>query len=83
MASIRTWIATHLEDHRDSTTGEVDMTALAEDAAREFNRYDGDQPQEILFEWAYQAVRRDEARRSGRITSALSGIINARQADWF
>ena len=80
---VRMWMMENLEDHRDPQTDEINMTTLAEDAAREFDMYDGDEPDELLFGWAYQIAERDTARRLGIITPALRGEINRRGSDWF
>jgi len=83
MARIQTWMWEHRDEHRDPETDEIDMTTLAEDAAREFDMYDGDDPDERLFEWAYRVAMRDAAQRSGHISGAMSGLINSRDSSWF
>jgi hypothetical protein len=83
MARVQTWMWQHRDEHRDPLTDEVNMTALAEDAAREFDMYDGDDPDERLFEWAYRVETRDAALRTGHISGAVGGLINSRGSDWF
>ena len=78
-----TWMVQHADEHRDPQTGEINMTTLAEATAREFDMYDGDEPDERLFIWAFRIAERDKARHSGRITPALGGIVNACESDWF
>ena len=81
MARIQTWMKNNIEDHRDPVTGEINVTGLAEDAAREFNLYDGDEPQERLFKWAFTIADRDAAQHSGHIGSAARGLIQS-QDNW-
>ena len=83
MARVRSWMWQHREEHRDALTDEINMTALVEDAAREFDMYDGDDPDERLFEWAYRVEQQDTAQRNGHICAAVGGLINARESDWF
>ena len=74
---IRQYMRQELEDHRDPKTDEINTTSLAEDAADKFDLYDesGD-PQERLFELAFEIAEADERRRTGRIGSALGNFIN-------
>jgi vacuolar-type H+-ATPase catalytic subunit A/Vma1 len=61
---VQQWMTANAELHRDPLTAEINMTSLAEDAAREFNMYTGDSPTERLFDWAYAVALADEAART-------------------
>ena len=75
---IRQYMRQVVEDHRDPLCGEIDITGLAEDAADEFDLYDeNDEPQERLFDLAFEIYEADERRKTGRISNAIGGIVTA------
>ena len=75
----------NIADHVDPLTGEVNATALAEDACWHFDDCDGDDVPEEYFEYAHEVATRYEIKtgiKQGKI-SGLSGLINSRESDWF
>ncbi len=60
-AAVRRYLQAHLEDHRDPLTGEVNHTALAEDASYYFD-HDGWLDDELSPIWDL-ALEEDSATR--------------------
>lgn len=64
--TVKKYMITAIPDHTDRETGELDCTTLAEDAAASFNLYDDDEPDQMLFDLAFEvseeyASYRDDA----------------------
>ena len=79
----------NVADHVDSLTGEVNDTALAEDAASHFGTYGPAPDYEIppeYFDWAIEIANQHEIKtgvKFGGITAMAAGLINSRDADSF
>ena len=75
-----TYMNNNVKDHVDPLTGEVDATGLAEDAAWHF----GTEPDDDVFEWAFEVAERYEIRTGVRPFNfgKLSGLINSIQSDF-
>jgi hypothetical protein len=83
---VATYMVEVLDEHRDPQTDEVDMTALAEDAADHFDLMGGPpgyETPEWVFEMAFHVAERDEARRTGHLVPAVGQMINSLGSEWF
>lgn len=83
--AVITYMNRNVADHVDPLTGEVNATALAEDACNHFNGFIGNEIPEEYFDAAFVVAERHEIKtgvRSGNL-SGLSVIINALPSDWF
>jgi len=60
---VGTYMEANIKDHIDVFTDEVLLTELAEDAAHNFDLYDGDVPKEWLFDLAVQVAEIYELQR--------------------
>ena len=58
-AEVRRWMRAHTDDHTDRLTGEVNLTALAEEAAMVFDLHEDDAdftiPEEV-FDLAFEVA---------------------------
>ena len=75
---IRQYMRSVLAEYTDAATGEVNCTAVSEDAADHFEWYGakGDVP-EVLYEWALDVVDHERARQSGDFPAILGGLVAA------
>jgi len=83
---IREYMQAEVTDHVDPLTGEVNSTALAEDACSHFNAYEGNEIPERFFELANLIGERHEIKTGisqPRIGANLAGLINSLESDWF
>ena len=73
-----------MEEYRDPLTGEINTTALAEDAIDHFDRGEhSDVDNEKFFVWAYRLEEDRAARSSGHVAPAVRVFLNSKSSDWF
>ena len=83
--TVKKYMLANIQDHIDPVTGEVNATALAEDACIALDGFEGNNIPEKFFELTELLAERHEIKTgiiAPPISRNLAGLINSLESDW-